>query len=172
MKGTILVCLKELVESKFGKPAWDQAVAEAGAAGQHFLASADVPDARVLKLLAELSKVTKVPAQGLMDAFGDYWANDYAPRIYAAYFRQHRTAMDFLLGVDALHDAMTKSMPNAHPPHFTYERKGEKSLLMTYRSPRGLGAMVPGLVNGIARHYGTRCTVKALAGDRFEVTFP
>jgi len=172
MKGTILVCLKELVEKKFGKPVWEKALAAAGVPGQIFLAPADVPDATVMTILGELSKATKAPAQALLDAFGDYWANEYATRVYASYYRQHDTAMDFLLGMDALHQSMTKTIPNAHPPRFTYERKGDKSFVMTYQSPRKLGAMVPGLVRGVARRYGTRCSIRDLGGDRFEVTFP
>ncbi len=172
MKGTILVCLKELVEKRFGKPAWDGALTAAGVPGQLFLAPADVPDETVMKVLAALSKTTNTSGQALMDAFGDYWANEYATRVYASYYRQHETAMDFLLGMDKLHQTMTKTIPNAHPPHFTYERKGDRSFVMTYASPRHLGAMVPGLVRGVARRYGTRCTIRDLGGDRFEVAFP
>jgi hypothetical protein len=171
MKGTIVVCLKELVEKKFGKPVWAQALVEAGVPNQVFLAPADVPDAAVMKILGALSNVTHASAQALMDAFGDHWANDYAPRVYSVYFRQHRTAMEFLLAMDALHGTVTKSIPNAHPPRFTYEKKGPKSFVMTYASQRGLGAMVPGLVRGVARHYGEQCTVKDLGGARFEVNF-
>jgi hypothetical protein len=171
MKGTIVVCLKEIVEKKFGKPTWTQTLAEAGVPDQVFLASADVPDAAVMKVLGALSKVTRTPAQGLMEAFGDHWATEYAPRMYSAYFRQHRTAMDFLLAMDGVHATVTKSIQNAHPPRFTYEKKGPKSFVMTYASQRGLSAMVPGLIRGVARHYGAQCTVKDLGGDRFEVTF-
>ncbi len=171
MKGTILVCLKELVEKRFGKAAWDKALAAAGVPGQLFLAPADVPDATALGILGALANITSTPAQTLMDAFGDYWANEYAPETYAAFYRQYDTAMDFLLGVDAIHQAATKSIQNAHPPRFTYERKGEKAFVMTYRSHRALGGLVPGLVHGIARYYGTKCTVRDLGGGRFEVGF-
>lgn len=171
MKGTIVVCLKELVEKKFGKATWTQALAEAGVPEQVFLAPSDVPDANVMKILGALASVTHTPAQGLMDAFGDHWANEYAPRVYAVYFRQHDTAMKFLLSMDTLHATVTKTIPNAHPPRFTYEKTGPKSFVMAYASQRGLGAMVPGLVRGVARHYGERCAVKELGGGRFEISF-
>jgi hypothetical protein len=171
MKGTIVVCLKELVEKKFGKPTWTQTLADAGVPSQVFLAPSDVPDATVLGILAALSKVTGAPAQALMDAFGDYWANDYAPRLYEVYFRQHKSAMSFLLAMDTLHTTMTRTIPNAHPPHFTYEQKGPKTFVMAYSSRRGLSALVPGLIRGTARHYNESCTVKDLGGGRFEVSF-
>ena len=171
MKGTIVVCLKELVEKKFGKPTWTQTLSEAGVTSQVFLAPSDVPDSTVVKILGALADVTHMPAQALMDAFGDYWANEYAPRLYDAYFRQHASAMSFLLAMDTLHASVTKTVPNAHPPRFTYEKQGPKAFVMTYASHRGLGAMVPGLVRGIARHYHERCTVKELGGNRFEVSF-
>ncbi len=172
MKGTILVCLKELVEKRFGKATWDRAMAEAAVPHQLFLAHTDVPDATVTALLGALSKISGLPAKALLDAFGDYWANDYATRVYAAHYRQHETAMAFLLSVDGLHKSMTRTIPNAHPPRFTYEVKGEKSFVMSYDSPRKLAGLVPGLVRGVARRYGTTCTVRELPGDRFEVTFP
>ncbi len=62
--------------------------------------------------------------------------------------------------------------PASRCARFTYEVKGEKSFVMSYDSPRRLAGLVPGLVRGVARRYGTTCTVRELPGDRFEVTFP
>jgi hypothetical protein len=172
MKGTIVVCVKELVEKKFGKPAWEKALAEAGTPGKTFLASADVPDATVLKILTSLTTISKLSMEQLMEAFGDFWVNDYGTRVYGAAFVRHASAMDFLLGLDDLHTAMTKTIPNARPPRFRIEKTSAKTLVLAYQSPRKLGAMVPGLVRGVARKYGTPCTVRDLGGEKYEVSFP
>jgi hypothetical protein len=171
MKGTILSCVKELVEKKFGAAAWTKVLEAAGQPGALFLAGGDVPDEKAMKILGAASKVSGLSMQALMDAFGDYWANDYSDKMYPQYYAEHKTAKDFLRGMDALHERLTKSIPNAKPPRFAYESETPNSFVMIYRSARGLGDMLPGLIAGVARHYRTKIAVKKLGTDRFELKF-
>jgi hypothetical protein len=172
MKGTILTCVQRLVESRAGKPAWEKVLQTAGCPGAMFVPSADVPDATAMKVIGAVGPVTGMSTQKVMDSFGDYWANDYASDMYAAYFAQARTAMEFLLGMDALHEKVTRTVANARPPRFKYENKTDKSFEMVYDSARGLPDLIPGLVKGVARRYKTTVTVDKLGTNRFRVTFP
>ncbi len=172
MKGTILTCVQRLVESRAGKPAWEKVLKAAGCPGAMFVPSGDVPDATAMKVIGAVGPVTGMSSQKVMDAFGDYWANEYASDMYAAYFAQASTAMEFLLGMDALHAKVTRTIPNAKPPRFKYEKKTDKSFEMSYDSGRGLAGLIPGLVKGVARRYKTTVTIDQLSPGRFKVTFP
>jgi hypothetical protein len=172
MKGTILTCVQRLVESRAGKPAWEKVLQSAGCPGAMFVPSADVPDATAMKVIGAVGPVTGMSTQKVMDSFGDYWANEYASDMYAAHFARARTAMEFLLDMDALHEKVTRTVANARPPRFKYESKTDKSFEMVYDSARGLPDLIPGLVKGVARRYQTTVTVDKLGTNRFRVTFP
>jgi Haem-NO-binding len=171
MKGTILNCAKELVEKQSGKAAWDKALASAGCTGLIVIAGADVPDEKAMKIIGAIPQATGLPMPKVMEAFGDYWANEYADKMYTAYFAEAKTAMEFLLGMDALHTSVTRSVPNAHPPKFTFENRTDKSFVMVCHSTRGLADLVPGLVKGVARRYKTSCSVTKVGANRFQVQF-
>ncbi len=106
-----------------------------------------------------------------MEAFGESWSTVYAPRIYAAYYQKAKSARELLLNLDHIHTVMTKSMAGAMPPHFKYEWKGDKLLLMHYESKRGMVALMPGLVRGIGKYYKEQLNV-TIAGNTVKVQFP
>ena len=170
MKGTIVKCLEELVKTKFGEDKWRAILGKAGMdAHAVFMVTAVVPDADVLKLVGATAEVLGIPPQAAMDAFGEHWALVYAPKMYSLYFEKAKSAREFLLNMDKVHIAITKSA-GATPPHFTYEEKGPKELIMHYKSPRGLVALMPGLIQGVAKYYKEKVQVK-VSGDAVTVTF-
>jgi hypothetical protein len=171
MKGTIVKCLEDLVKAKGGVEPWKAILAKAGMpAHSIFTTSGVVADGDVLKLVGATAEVLKISAQAAMDAFGDYWSTTYAPAIYGVYFQRAKTARDFLLSLDEVHVAMTKSMAGAAPPRFKYEDKGPKHLVMHYSSPRGLVALMPGLIHGVAKLYKEKVTVRT-EGNALHINF-
>jgi hypothetical protein len=171
MKGTIVKCLEELVKAKGGGEVWKAILAKAGLPTHSiFPTTAVVPDGDVLKLVGATAEVLKVSVQDAMDAFGEYWSTTYAPGIYSTYFERAKTTREFLLKLDEIHVAMTKSMAGAAPPHFKYEDQGPKHLVMHYSSPRGLVALMPGLVRGIAKFYKEKVTVR-VEGNAVHILF-
>ena len=58
------------------------------------------------------------PSSGILsgipdnDDVGEYWVNVYAPKIYAAYYQGVKSAKDFLLKMDYIHQQTTKTIPN------------------------------------------------------------
>jgi Haem-NO-binding len=171
VKGTIVKCLEELVKSKPGGPeAWKAILTKAGLpASSLFTSTGVVPDAEVLKLVGATAEVLKVSAQAAMDAFGDHWSTTYAPKIYGVYFEKAKNTRELLLSMDTVHTVMTKTA-GATPPHFTYEDKGPKDLIMHYSSPRGLVALMPGLIAGVAKYYGEKVQVRTV-GNALHIHF-
>jgi hypothetical protein len=165
MKGTIVKCLEDLVKAKAGADKWRQALTKAGRPPTtQFMTTEIVPDGDVVKLIDAVASVLGITLAQAMDAFGEYWSTKYAPDIYGIYFSKAKNAREFLLNLDQVHVAMTKTA-GANPPRFTYTWKSERDLVMTYKSPRGLVALMPGLLRGVAKYYKEHIDVTLVGND-------
>ena len=172
MKGVIPDCLEKLVKSKFGKDKWEDSL-EAVELPRHtsFLATEDIPDEAVLKVVGSVCKVLNITLPQAADAFGDFWVNDYAPKIYNVYYQQSNSAKEFLLNMDNVHNIVTQNIPNAHPPRFTYNWENDKTLVMTYNSSRGLIDFLVGLIKGVGKYYKEDLQVTKLGNDEVQIIF-
>ena len=166
MKGTIMKCIEEMVKKKFGADKWSQILKNSGMPENLFvMTSGDFPDAQIMEVIKNAGPVLGVTMDQVFEAFGDYWSTVYAPDVYQVYFKKSKNAKEFLLNLDPVHVVMTKSVPGANPPRFTYEDKGEKYLVMKYNSARGMVALMPSLVRGIAKKYGEKADVTVQGND-------
>jgi len=171
MKGTIAVCLEELVRNKFGRKQWNAICAEAGLPRNHrFSLTNDVPDGDVVGLIGVTAQVLGISEEQAKHAFGVYWSTEYAPKVYAHFFSKADSARDFLLQLDDIHDVVTRTMDSARPPRFTYDEGDTSKLVMHYSSPRGLVSLLPGLAEGIGIHYGEKVSVH-VSGEAVTVRF-
>ena len=172
MKGTIAKCLGELVCEKFGRDKWENALERAGLPRTtNFRIIQDVDDAAVLKVVDCVCKELGITMLQAADAFGDYWVNSYAPKIYGVYFSGAKTARELLLKMDSVHANVIKTTPNTFPPRFEYEWLDDKTLVMKYTSKRGLIDFLLGLVKGVGRYYKEHLTVTKLSADKLKVKF-
>jgi hypothetical protein len=105
------------------------------------------------------------------EAFGDYWVNVYAPNIYRTYFRTAKSAREFLLQMDRVHESVTMNIPNARPPRFSYEWPNDKTLIMKYISGRGMIDILAGCAKGVGKYFGEDVRVRKVGNDRIEVVF-
>lgn len=173
MKGVIAKCLGDLVKAKFGRDKWEDALERTGLdKGAIFLATEDVDDSTVLKLVDSVCKVLNISLVQAADAFGDYWVNVFATKIYAPYYIGVNSAKEFLLNMDKVHVTTTELIKDAHPPRFEYEWKDSKTLIMKYKSKRGLIDFLVGLIRGVGKYYKEDLKVTKLGNDRVEIVFP
>lgn len=173
MKGVIPACLAELVQEKFGKDKWGDIMEDAGMKRTtFFMPSANVDDAAVMKVVESTCKVLKITLTQAADAFGDYWVNAYAPKIYRMYYRGIDNARDFLLNMDKVHKTVTERIPDARPPRFEYQWVNDKTLIMKYKSQRGLILFLVGLVKGVGKHFNENLRVTKTGADKVQVVFP
>ncbi|MCI5131652.1 MAG: hypothetical protein D3904_09030 [Candidatus Electrothrix sp. EH2] len=172
MKGVIATCLAGLVKDNFGRDKWEDALEDAGM-DRHAIFSATnmIDDADVMKVVASVCKVLNITPLQAADAFGDYWVNVYAPRIYGAYLQEATSAKELLLGMDKIHETVTSTIPNANPPRFEYEWRDSRTLIMTYRSSRGLIDFLVGLIRGVGRYFHEELRVRKLNNTDVEVVF-
>ncbi len=79
---------------------------------------------------------------------------------------------ELLLKMDSVHDSVTKNIQNAHPPRFEYEWKDSRTMIMRYKSNRGLIDILLGLVKGVGKYYKEDLKVTKLSNDKLQVIFP
>ncbi len=172
MKGVIVNCLKDLVTEKFGKDKWAQALEKVGIdKDAFFLATQDVDDGAVLKVVGSVCSVLNISLPQAADAFGEYWMCTYALKIYKPFYNGVATAKDFLLKMDHVHHTATVSIPNARPPRFEYSWENNKTLIMKYKSHRGLIDFLVGLIRGVGKYFKENLNVSKLGEDKVKIVF-
>lgn len=171
MKGTIAVCLEEMIRQNFGQEAWNQVCEAAGLPVDHrFRLSKDVPDGDVVALIGVAARTLGVSEKDAMHAFGIHWSTTYAPKIYGHFFKRAQDARSFLLSMDKVHDVVTKTVKDAAPPRFSYDESDPHGLVMHYSSARGMVALMPGLVEGVAKYYGEDVDIR-VSGNSIHIDF-
>lgn len=173
MKGSIVQCLGDLVKSNFGTDKWENSLETAGLSKtSFFIPLQNVDDEKVTKIVDALCKVNNISPSQAADAFGEYWVNVYAPKLYSSYFKGMNNSKEFLLKMDNVHENVTKNIDNAHPPRFEYEWKDNKTLVMKYHSKRGLIDILMGLVKGVGKYYKEDLKVTKISNDKLQIIFP
>jgi methyl-accepting chemotaxis protein len=172
MKGTIVQCVADLVQSVGGKEKWREILRKSNLPEDlRITRIADIDDAVIQTVLGNICEVLHLTLPQVIDAFGDYWVNVYAPKYYKAYYYGINTARALIIGVDKIHEQVTKIMPNAHPPRFDFEEIGENTLRVHYKSHRKMIDFYIGLVKGVGKFFKAPLTVKKLSEEYVEITF-
>jgi len=172
MKGSIADCMSKMIIQLKGKEQWEKILETAGLPKTiSFLASQDVDDAAVLKVVGAACKVLGKTTAEIADAFGLYWVRYYAPKIYSNYYKNITSPKEFLLNMDSVHKKVTETIPNAHPPRFTYEQPNENTLIMNYQSNRGLIDFLIGLIKGVGIYFNHPVQVTKLSENKVKVVF-
>lgn len=172
MKVVIVSCLKELIVEKFGKNQWETILEHAGFDPKmKLLANKTIDDADVLKVLKSVTSILCISHQQAADTFGEYWVNTYAPKIYFAYYMGVKTAKDFLLRMDSVHDRVTKNIEDAKPPRFSYKWTDEKTLIMTYKSERELIDIFVGIIKGVGKYFNEKLQITKLNNKNVKIVF-
>jgi hypothetical protein len=172
MKGIIAVCLKEMVIERFGIEKWESVLVNAGETQDiSFLATGDIDDRDVLRLIQAACKAVNISMQEIADIFGEYWVNNFSQKVYGGLYRRHRTAEKFILAMDRLHLDVTRSLANASPPGFDYDWKDGKTLIMTYKSKRNMIDFAVGLIRGAGKYYAEDLQVTKINDKQLKIVF-
>ncbi|MBU1167625.1 heme NO-binding domain-containing protein [Patescibacteria group bacterium] len=173
MKGVIVDCVHNMVVDKYGQEKWDTILEEAGIEkGEVLLVTDDIEDQKVMRLFQGIGKNLQMDFDQIAEVFGDYWINSYTSKNYPMYYRGINSTKDFLLNMDKVHQAATKSIPNAKPPRFDYNWKQDNVLAMHYKSERGLIDLMIGVIKGVAKYYQETIDIKKIDETEVEITFP
>lgn len=174
MKGTILVCLKDMLVNEYNITVdeWKE-MQEAAGLGRNtvLLPSTDIQDGLALSLFGQAEAKFFKSHEEMADAYGRYWSVIYAPNLYSSVYRRANGAKDFLLKMDDVHIQVTQNIVNSRPPRFKYEQEADGSLLIHYNSARGLIHLFAGLCRGVGIYYKEAMKVDVLSNDKLAIRF-
>lgn len=172
MKGSIPLSLQKMVQEKFGDAHWNNILVKTGLPENHtFYVHHDVDDEIIKKALENTLSELNISMVEAAEAFGDYWVNTFAPNAYFAFFTSSKSAKEFLMGMDKVHERITSNIENAAPPQFKYEDVDENTLIMTYISKRGLEELWIGLIKGTAKYFNEKVAIERLEKNKVKITF-
>lgn len=172
MKGSIAIALKEMIQKNYGNEKWtDTLIASGFTEEPHITAVSDVDDKLVMKIINSACTVLRITVPQAADAFGDYWVNEYSQKLYKPYYRLCSNAQEFLLSMNSVHTTVTRRIENAKPPVFEYEKKDDKTLIMKYRSERGMIDFMIGLIKGVGKFYNEKLTIIKTSETEVKITF-
>ncbi len=173
MKGIIVNCLKNLVIEKFGDDKWEEILEASGLDTTLAIQPMEnIDDNTVISVLDSTCKVLDITFEQAVDAFGEYWVNVFAPKVYQVYYKDLTSAKDYILKMDEIHKKTTREIEGAEPPRFEYSWKGDKNLIMKYKSKRGLTDLAVSLLKGVGIYFKEDIKVRKISDDEIEVIFP
>ena len=180
MYGMINNAVQDLVLSKFGDETWKTICAKAGIADPAFVTMVKYPDEVTYKLVGAASEVLKVPAEAILEQFGEYWTVYSAEKGFGHLLNfAGSNLVDFLNNLDHMHTRVKLTFPELEPPSFRCTDVTDGSLRLHYHSKRpGLTPLVIGMIKGLGKRFGQDVTIvldrprrEGEHHDEFVVTF-
>ncbi len=148
MRGVLPKMMQDFAKKAYGQEAYQKMQRAMG--DPVFLPGMNYPD-QVLKQMAhELGEATGKSPKAVFADFGRYTVPQFH-KMYRRYFKADNLK-DLYLAMDTIHAQLTKDYPGIHPPRFTYQDKGD-TLVMTYKSERGLFDYFEGIIHGAAEYF-------------------
>ncbi len=107
-----------------------------------------------------------------MDTFVEYWIFQYTQRAYYPYYRMFPSVAKFLENLDkVIHRNVRQTVPGSNPPRFVTEWRDAKTLLVHYKSQRGLVSFAVALIKALGKYFKEPIEVKLLNNHLIEVKF-
>jgi hypothetical protein len=160
LHGIIHAELRKYVEARYGADAWKACVETAGLSHKMFLPISTYPDADAVAIVTAASKLTDVPAERILEDFGEFIAPDLIS-MYQSLIEPHWKTTELLLHTEeVIHRVVRINNPGAQPPKLRFEQLGPNELKLHYNSPRRMAAVAKGIISGVAKHYGQTVLIR------------
>lgn len=148
--------LKDFVVDTYDAGTWRQLLEDSGVGYKIYVPVTEYDDGEAMAIVGAAVETTDLSQEELLVAFGEYLV-DPLVSTYGVHVDGEWTALELLANVETyIHEALrAKNVSEFTPPDVSAERVDESTVRMVYRSDRGLCQLIPGLLDGIAGHYGT-----------------
>lgn len=154
MKGMVFTEFLEMVEDKFDATMVEKIIDDSELSSNGiYTAVGTYPFQDMAQLITHLSKHSGIAVNDLIRTFGLYLFGRLT-QAYPVFLEGIDDCFTFLENVhDFIHVEVKKLYPDAELPSFDCQRSGPNQLIMDYRSPRCLGDLAQGLIEGCAEHF-------------------
>ena len=160
MKGIVFCEFLDMVSEKFSEDMVDDIIEAADLpSGGAYTTVGTYDHSEMVAMVQALSDRTGAPVQLLVHTFGHHMFGRFF-HLYPDFFRGVDNALDFLERIErVIHVEVLKLYPDAQLPRFDITRGADGSMVMVYRSPRRMGDLAAGLIEGCIEHYGQPVSV-------------
>ncbi|WP_293760494.1 heme NO-binding domain-containing protein [uncultured Aquitalea sp.] len=154
MKGVVFTEFLDMVESRFSANMVDDIIDDADlASGGAYTSVGTYPFQEMAALVGALSRASGQPAGALIHAFGYYLFGRFA-QVYPDSLVGKDNTFSLLCCIEnSIHVEVLKLYPEAELPRFAVESMDDTTLVLRYDSPRCLGELAKGLIQGALDHY-------------------
>lgn len=166
MKGIIFTEFLGFVALRYGEDTVDDIIeASALPSGGAYTSVGTYNHSELAALCHALAHQTDVAVPELVQAFGFHLSGCFARR-YPEFFARCSHLFDFLESIEEhIHKDVQKLYPDAELPSFTVPERTASRLVLDYRSPRQMGDLAVGLIQGSAQHFGVQVQVHSQVPD-------
>lgn len=165
MYGLVNRALEDMVRLHHGEAIWDQIKTRAGVEVDLFFGNESYPDDLTYRLVGAASEVLQMPAERVLEAFGEHWVLHTAQEGYGGLMgAAGKTLREFLINLPNFHTRVAMVFPKLQPPRFQVTDLKESSLCLHYHTERqGLTPFVVGLLRGLGQRFQTAVRVSPCA---------
>ena len=170
MKGIVFTEFLDMVESTMSADMVDDVIEAARpASGGAYTAVGTYDHREMVSMVGALSEFSGQPVPDLLYTFGRHLFGRFVV-LYPMFFEGVDNALEFLARVEAvIHEEVLKLYPDAQLPRFEAQWQTPERLSLVYRSPRHMGDLAHGLIDGCVVHFGEPVTVqRVVLADRAE----
>jgi hypothetical protein len=164
MKGMVFTEFLEMVEQTWSADLVDELIESSDLpSGGVYTAVGTYDHKEIVALVQALSARTGMSVPELVKAFGGYLFGRFRVQ-FPEFFASATSAFDLLASIDRhVHREVVKLYPDAQVPRFDTHRPDARTLVMVYRSPRGMEDLAEGLIRATIEHYGQPMAVERTA---------
>tara|TARA_B110001452_G_C15126274_1_gene392495 strand:- start:48 stop:593 length:546 start_codon:yes stop_codon:yes gene_type:complete len=154
MQGAIFTAFSEMIVDKMGMKQWNELIDKTSPASNGIYTSGAQYEYReLLNMVVALSEKTGVPAEKLVEEFGQYLF-DILYKNSPFDVSKIDSLREFLLAIeDVIHVEVKRLNPDSYLPSFNYEDGPNGELIIYYSSKRQLCHASIGLIYGAAKKF-------------------
>ena len=155
MKGIIFNIAEGFITDSYGEDTFDDIIANCNLeTTEPFVAPGTYPDSDLIEIVVKSSEKLDITVDEFLKKLGHYTFGKLAARL-PNFVEPHTHPKDFLKTVEnVIHVEVRKLYQGSQLPTFQYAEPSENELIITYFSERKLYALMEGLIDGVAEHFG------------------
>lgn len=164
MYGIVNKAIEDLVKENFGQETWDNILEKSNIDVDFFISNEPYDDDITYKLVSTISEELKIPAENVLQLFGEWWILKTGKEKYGGLMEAGGSNLkEFLGNLPLFHNRIMLLYPKLTPPEFKVSNSEENSIHIHYYSKReGLLEFVRGLLQGLGKMYNTDVVIELL----------
>lgn len=168
MKGTVVSSWVESSRILFGNNVVNDALKTFGLSSTYiFSPLEDVEDRSALGIVEHIGNSVGKSKDDIWFIMGEENIKTFS-KLYPGFFR-HESAYQFLKSMNDVHVIVMKRFRGAKPPILDVTPLSSTEIYFTYRSKRGMGSYLKGLISGVAHYFKEKIEVEEVSISNDEI---